>query len=916
MRNSLVLCPCGAHHPFGYFCEQAASLKQGLNPEKDCNVSPEQRHEQTHHNHPKNDSQTQRHLAEGHAACCQSVMPESDSKRAHEACCVCNHEHTFDLDTSGEDGKGCDHAHAVLEPVDRQALGKASAIRVLYRIINMDCPMEEALIRNKLAPMPGITGLEFNLMQRVLTVNHTLPSTEPIEAALQSIDMPPERLDSDQGAVAVFSVNGMDCPVEENLIKAKLAGMDGVIALEFNLMQRLLKVRHKPSALPAITEALTALDMGAQLMDTKAGEINVIPEPRIPWIKLAAAGVFAAFSEIFELMHEWHINPFGMDWSAWKIGNVAVMDSFPLIFAVIAIVLGGLTTYRKGWLAVSNFNLNINALMSVAVTGAVLIGQYPEAAMVMVLFNLSEAIEAKALDRARNAIKNLLALAPEKATVLRNDGTWTEMDIRQVVIGSRVRVKPGERVALDGIIVHGQSAVNQAPITGESLPVEKHIGDTVYAGTINESGSFEFEVTAGATDSTLARIIHAVEEAQGSRAPIQRFVDQFARYYTPAVFLIAILAAIVPPLFLGSLWTESIYTALVILVIGCPCALVISTPVSIVSGMAAATRYGILIKGGMFLEQGRLLNWLALDKTGTLTHGKPRQTDFVKLGDMEEHRIVALASSLAARSDHPVSKAIAEEAAAKGVALLEVDAFTALPGQGVSGIINGQQWHLGNQRLVETRKQHSSTLEKHTAALEQQGKTVVALVGENGVQALFAVADTLKESSLEAIRELKKLGVKTMMLTGDNAHTAKAIAEEVGVDDFKGNLLPQDKLRIIEQLEERGGKVGMVGDGINDAPALAKADIGFAMASGGTDTAIETADVALMDDDLRKIPRFISLSKATYAILVQNITLALGVKVLFFVLTFTGHATMWMAVFADVGTALLVVANGLRAMRK
>ncbi len=598
--------------------------------------------------------------------------------------------------------------------------------------------------------------------------------------------------------------------------------------------------------------------------------------------------------------------------SAWTPGGYPVLEYLPLLFAVISIALGGLTTYRKGWLAVSNLNLNINALMSVAVTGAVLIGQFPEAAMVMVLFNVSEAIEAKALDRARNAIKNLLALAPDTATVLREDGSWREMDIREVAVGSRVRVKPGGKIALDGLVVSGRSMVNQAPITGESMPVEKKAGDPVYAGTINESGSFEFDVTAAATNSTLARIIHAVEEAQGSRAPMQRFVDAFARYYTPAVFLVSILSAIIPPLFLGGSWMESIYTALVVLVIGCPCALVISTPVSIVSGMAAATRYGILIKGGMFLEQGRLLNWLALDKTGTITYGKPRQTDLILTGQESEKRARTFAASLAARSDHPVSKAIAQAAKESGVQPLPVENFTALPGQGTSGIIDGKKWFMGNHRMVESLKLCSEQLEKQIFHLEKQGKTVVALMNENGVQCLLAVADTVKESSLEALREMKKLGVKTVMLTGDNEHTAQVIAAQVGVDEFRANLLPEDKLAVIEQLEQRGEKVGMVGDGINDAPALAKANVGFAMAGGGTDT----ADVALMDDDLRKIPRFIRLSRSTYAILVQNISLALGVKALFFALTFTGNATMWMAVFADVGTALLVVANGLRAMRK
>ena len=534
--------------------------------------------------------------------------------------------------------------------------------------------------------------------------------------------------------------------------------------------------------------------------------------------------------------------------------------------------------------------------------------------MVMVLFNLSEAIEAKSLDRARNAIRELLALAPERATVRQADGSWLAMDIREVAVGSIVRVRPGEKVALDGVVTSGHSTVNQAPITGESMPVEKSEGSQVYAGTINEAGSFEFEVTALATNSTLARIIHAVEEAQATRAPMQRFVDAFARYYTPAVFLVAIAVAVLMPLFTATPVSSAVYTALVVLVIGCPCALVISTPVSIVSGMAAATRSGILVKGGMFLEQGRLLKAIAFDKTGTITRGRPEQTDLVPMGDLDAQSVHILAASLASRSDHPVSGAIARAAEEAGTSLQAVEELEALPGEGISGVIDGHKWYLGNHRMVERLGKCSKAIEERLFALEKEGKSVVALVGSK-VEGLIAVADTVKETSLEALQDLRRLGVRTIMLTGDNEHTAKVIADRVGVDEVHANMLPEDKLAVIDRLGG-DGKVGMVGDGINDAPALARASVGFAMAKGGTDTAIETADVAIMDDDLRKVPRFIALSRATYAILVQNIALALGIKALFFVLTFTGNATMWMAVFADVGTSLLVVANGLRAMKK
>ncbi|WP_152269795.1 heavy metal translocating P-type ATPase, partial [Burkholderia contaminans] len=544
------------------------------------------------------------------------------------------------------------------------------------------------------------------------------------------------------------------------------------------------------------------------------------------------------------------------------------------------------------------------------------LGQWPEAAMVMVLFTIAELVEAKSLDRARHAIQGLMRLAPEKATVRQPDGSWAEIEAGSVIVGSVVRVKPGERIGLDGNIVAGRSSINQAPITGESLPVEKAEGDLVFAGTINEAGSFEYRVTAAAGSTTLARIIHAVEEAQGAKAPTQRFVDQFARVYTPIVFAIAMAVAVVPALVMNGNWHDWIYKALVLLVIACPCALVISTPVSIVSGLAAAARRGILIKGGTYLEQGRKLTWLALDKTGTITHGKPVQTDFELRAQVDLANCCALAASLASRSDHPVSLAIANAAEVQHLPRLPVDDFEAIPGRGVRGTIDGVSWSLGNHRLVEEMGRCSPDLEARLDTLERQGKTVVMLVNNDRVVALFAVADTVKDTSRAAIAELHRLGVRTAMLTGDNPHTAEAIAGQVGIDQAKGNQLPEDKLNAVDALAADGATVGMVGDGINDAPALARADIGFAMGAMGTDTAIETADVALMDDDLRKIPAFIRLSRATHSILVQNITVALGIKAVFLTLTVAGYGTMWMAVFADVGASLLVVGNGLRLLRK
>ena len=687
----------------------------------------------------------------------------------------------------------------------------------------------------------------------------------------------------------------MDCPTEEALIRKMLGSMRVVRAMEFNLMQRVLSVVHQDGALPAVVTAIHDLGMSAKPMAAPPADGANAEATDKPWWPLALAGVIALGAEI----------------AHW----VALPEWLSALLALAAIALSGTGTYKKGWVALRHGNLNINALMSIAVTGAVLLQQWGEAAMVMVLFALAESIEAKSLDRARNAIRRLMQLTPEMATVKQPNGEWIDMLAGGVAVGQFVRIKPGERIALDGTVTSGQSSVKQAPITGESLPVEKSVGDKVFAGTINEAGSFEYQVTAVSSQSTLARIIRAVENAQGARAPTQRFVDRFARIYTPAVFAFAAVVALVPPLLLGGFWAEWGYRALVLLIIACPCALVISTPVTIVSGLAAAAHHGILIKGGIYLEEGHKLVCMVFDKTGTITHGRPVLTDTNLLDPPTGLDVVCIATNLAARSDHPVSRAIASAWRNDGKDLHDVSEFAAIPGRGVRGRVGGVTYHLGNHRLVHELGVCSSALEAQLSELEKRGKTVILLVNDERVLALFAVADTVRENSRSAIRALHELGIRTVMLSGDNAHTARSIADQAGIDEALGDQLPEDKLSAIEGYAQ-SGKVGMVGDGTNDAPALARADIGFAMGAAGTDTAIETADVALMDDDLNKIARFVRLSRKTRTVLIQNISLALGIKTAFLVLAALGMGTMWMAVFADMGASLLVVANGLRLVRQ
>ena len=704
-----------------------------------------------------------------------------------------------------------------------------------------------------------------------------------------------------------FRVPAMDCASEESEIRRAVEGIPGILGLRFQLGERSLRIDGDPQAALEAAEAIRRSGFEVQVWPEvpASGDASGAPDQAhdhdaatgsgLP--RLLAALALATAAEALSFLA-----PDGT-WSKW-VG---------LAVAAAAIGLAGFGTFRKGLSALRHGRLNINALMSVAVAGAFVIGQWPEAAMVMALYAIAELIEARAVDRARNAISGLLALSPDTADLRQPDGTWKSAPVGSVPVGAAVRVKPGERVAMDAIVTDGSTAVDQAPVTGESLPVDKGPGDPVFAGTINQTGTIECRVTAAASQSTLARIIHAVEQAQGSRAPTQRFVDRFAAVYTPAVFVLALAVAIAGPWFFGWTALAAVYKALVLLVIACPCALVISTPVTVVSGLAAAAKRGILIKGGVHLEQARLLKAVALDKTGTITEGKPRLVEWEMLtASLHRSQAEHIAAALAAHSDHPVSRAIAAGLTPNSV---EARNFSALSGRGIEADIGGQRYVLGNHRLIEECGQCSAEIEAVLHRHEQAGRTVSLLATASGVLALFAVADTIKPSSAAAIGELKAMGITPVMLTGDNQATAEAIGREAGLTDIRGNLLPEDKLAAIQAMQKQYGATAMTGDGINDAPALAQADIGVAMGAAGTDIAMEAADVVVMNDDLRRIAETVRLSQRTHAVLWQNIALALGIKAVFLVLALFDNASMWMAVFADMGASLLVVFNGLRLLR-
>ncbi len=718
---------------------------------------------------------------------------------------------------------------------------------------------------------------------------------------------PDEPMPSTGAPQARFRIDQMDCPTEERLIRDQLEHRPGVDALYFNLLKRELTIVFDGNASStdvarhgeAVADTLRKLGMTP--VPLVGGDTDAPPPPasrKADIARLVAGVLLAAASEI----------------AVWS----GVPEHSPWVGAVVvaAILACGLPTLKKGWIALRHLTLNIHFLMSLAVIGAMCIGQWPEAAMVIVLFALSEKLEAASLTRARRAVEALMRLAPDQASVEQPDGNWLDVPSASLSVGTRVRARPGERIAIDGVIEQGSSALNQASITGESVPVDKTVGDEVYAGSINESGLIVYRTRVAPGDTTLARIVRIVETAQQQRSPTQRFVDKFSRIYTPVVVLCALLVALMPPLAFGLAWSPWIYKALVMLVIACPCALVISTPVTVVSGLTAAARAGILIKGGAFLETGRLIRAVALDKTGTLTRGEPRLTDVVPLGETSHDEALTLAAALDAQTTHPVARAVVDGHTRAGLgALPSVTEVEALAGMGVKGRVGQTLYYLGNHRLIESLGVCNAHVEATLARLEAQARTAIVLASETQAIAVLAVADTLRAESRDAIARLAGMGVHTVMLTGDNRATAEVIGRQAGVSDVRAEMLPEDKWQAVSALRETYGYVGMVGDGINDAPALAAADVGFAMGVAGTDSALETADVTLMDDDLHKLPAFLALSRRAATVLKQNIAVALAIKAVFFALAVVGLASLWMAVFADVGASLLVIANGMRLLR-
>ncbi|ARP41750.1 putative cadmium-transporting ATPase [Geobacillus thermodenitrificans] len=581
------------------------------------------------------------------------------------------------------------------------------------------------------------------------------------------------------------------------------------------------------------------------------------------------------------------------------------------------IVIGGYSLFSTGLRNLARLQFDMNTLMTIAILGAAAIGEWQEGAVVVILFAISEALERYSMDQARRSIASLMEMAPAEAIIRRGAEEMT-VPVEDVRVGDVMIVRPGGKIALDGVVVNGASTVNEAAITGESMPSEKTVGDSVFAGTLNGEGFLEVKVTKRTDETTLAKMIDLIEEAQAERAPSQAFIDRFARYYTPFIIIFALFIAIVTPLWMGGAWLDWVYRGLAVLVIGCPCALVISTPVAIVTAIGNAARRGVLIKGGVYLEQIGRLRAVAFDKTGTLTKGKPAVTDIIVYEGKRE-RLLAVAAAIEKRSQHPLASAVVRQAKEEGVSFLDVpvDEFQSLTGQGVKAVVGNETYYIGSPSLfVDMLGRLPDEVEQRIAAFRQEGKTVMAIGTASRLLGLIAAADQLRSSASDTIKAMQRLGVKEVaMVTGDHEQTAQAIGRQAGVSDIRAGLLPEQKLAAIRELKQRYGMTAMVGDGVNDAPALAAADVGVAMGGAGTDTALETADVVLMADDLRQLPYTIRLGSRTLAIIKQNIAFALGLKVLALIAAVPGWLTLWLAVFADMGATLLVTLNSMRLLR-
>ncbi len=713
-----------------------------------------------------------------------------------------------------------------------------------------------------------------------------------------------------------FQIQGLDCSEEIEALKQVVGPLvGGEEHLSFDLLNSRLTVQNCPQnvSVAAICKAVEKAGLKAEpFQPTRASE--TAPSSRLGRnygriVSAAASGLLTGIGFVF---HVWSAGNF---WEAFS--GTASCPLAGKIFYGLAVICGGWFVFPKAWLAFRNRRPDMNLLMTVAVLGAIGLGEWPEAATVVFLFSVALLLESWSVEKSRKAIQALLDLSPQLARVVLENGQTEEKPVTEVPVGSVVSVRPWEKIPLDGIVCEGTTTVNQAPITGESTPVKKQPGETVFAGTINQESEFKFRTTRPADDTTLARIIRLIEEAHSRRAPSEQWVETFAKYYTPAMMALALTVAVFPPLLLGTAWTSWFYEGLVILVIACPCALVISTPVSIVAGLASAARSGVLVKGGVYLELPARLKAVAFDKTGTLTFGRPVVQQIVPLNGHNEQELLERAAALEMHSNHPLARAIVQRAQEAGLIVKPAENFRSVKGKGATGLIDGRLFWIGSHRFVHELTREEPYAHQEALKLEQAGHSVVAVGNDRHVCGLISLADEVRPNASQVVRQLKQIGLQTVvMLTGDNQGTAEAVGDQVGVDEVRAELLPEDKVQAVEELVRDFQYVAMVGDGINDAPAMAAATLGIAMGAAGSDAAIETADIALMTDDLSKLPWLIRHSIRTRHTIQANIFFALAIKAVFMGLAVARVATLWEAIVADTGASLLVIFNSLRLLRR
>ncbi len=711
-----------------------------------------------------------------------------------------------------------------------------------------------------------------------------------------------------------FKIEGLHCAEEIAVLKKVIGEREGIINLDFNLLNSKMTVTFDPQYVDSsnIIQLVARTGMRAARWDDRRKKRRSSQK----FLRLISTSLSFLLLVTGILVHIYIYKGF---YGFVEVAQKGGLTSFPeKILYLLAIIAGVWMVLPKAYFSIRNIRPDMNLLMMIAIVGAIAIGEWFEAASVGFLFSLALLLEEQAVERARKAVSKLLDLAPPRAYLLdRKSGKLTEMAVVEVEVGSIILIRPGEKVPLDGIVEEGRSSINQSPITGESIPVSKDIGDEVFAGTLNEEGALEVKVTKSVQNTTLAKIIRLVDEARSKRSQNEQWVEKFARIYTPLMILFALSIILFPPLLLGGSFTPWIYRGLVLLVIACPCALVISTPVSIVSALTSAARMGVLIKGGIFLEIIGQIEALAMDKTGTLTFGHPEVREVIPLNEHTATDLLVLAASLEQKSEHPIARAILKATASKNIDYPLAENFEVLKGKGAKGTIAGKEYWIGSHRFMHDMGQESEEIHNQALLLEDAGHTMIAIGTSDHVCGLISVADSPRPFIEETIRAIKALGIKKIvMLTGDNEGAAKALAKLTGVDEYYAELLPEDKVEAVRELQRKFGSVAMIGDGINDAPALATANIGIAMGGMGTDVAIEVSDIALMSDDLAKVPWLIQHSRRTLRIIKENIAFALGVKAIFFFLALFELATLWMAIAADTGATLIVISNALRLLNR